>query len=212
MIDHTLLKADTRQDQILQLCREARYYGFATACVLPLHLPLASQALAGSHVKAASVVGFPLGAITSDSKAFEAAEAIQSGARELDMVMAIGALKDGNYAYVKSDILAVVRAAKGQTVKVIIETALLTDDEKISACKLALEAGAHFIKTSTGLAGGATVADIQLMRQTVGDRMGVKASGGLRTCQDALAMIRAGATRIGTSSGVAMVTEIIKDV
>ncbi|MBU4200760.1 MAG: deoxyribose-phosphate aldolase [Verrucomicrobia bacterium] len=208
LIDHTLLKADTRHDQIIQLCREAHYYGFFAVCVLPTRVSLAVRSLAGSAVKTATVIGFPLGATTASAKAFETTEAVQAGAQELDMVMAVGALKDRDYDYVKSDIHSVVRAAGGRTVKVIIETALLTNDEKESACKLAMEAGAHFVKTSTGLAGGATEADVRLLRQLVGDRIGVKASGGIQTCRDALTMIRAGATRIGTSSGVAIVTGI----
>ena len=207
LIDHTLLKTDTRREQILQLCREARHYGFAAVCVPPLHLPLAVSCLSGSNVKAATVIGFPLGFAVTAAKAFETTAAVEAGAQELDMVLAIGALKDGNLDYVKNDILAVVRAARGRTVKVILETALLTDAEKVCACRLALEAGAQFVKTSTGLAGGATEADIRLMRQAVGDRMGIKASGGIRTCRDARAMLRAGATRLGTSAGVAIVTE-----
>ncbi len=209
LIDHTLLKADTRHSQILQLCTEARHYGFAAVCVLPIHLTLAVRSLADSPVKAATVIGFPLGAVTSKSKALEAEEAVKAGARELDMVMAISALKDKDYTYVQGDIRAVVRAAEGKTVKVILETALLTKTEKVSACQIALEAGAHFVKTSTGLVGGATKADVRLMRRVVGERMGVKASGGMRTCQDALTMIQAGASRLGTSAGVAMVTEKI---
>jgi len=207
LIDHTLLKADTRREQVLRLCREARHYGFAAVCVLPRHLALAAGSLAGSPVKAATVIGFPLGASLTEAKAFEAAAAVKDGAGELDMVLAAGALKDGDDDYVKNDILAVARAAAGRTVKVILETALLTDDEKRRACRIALEAGAGFVKTSTGLAGGATEADIRLMRREVGERMGVKASGGIRTRRDALAMVRAGATRIGTSAGVAIVTE-----
>lgn len=206
LIDQTLLRADARREQVLRLCREARHYGFAAVCVLPRHLALAASSLAGSPVKAATVVGFPLGANTTEAKAFEAAAAAGAGAAELDMVLAVGALKDGDDAYIKEDILAVVRAAAGRTVKVILETALLTDDEKIRACRIALATGAHFVKTSTGLAGGATEADVRLLRREVGARMGVKASGGIRTAQDALAMVRAGATRIGTSAGVAIVT------
>ncbi len=207
LIDHTLLKADARRDQVLRLCREARHYGFAAVCVPPLHLPLAAGALRGSNVRPATVIGFPLGFAAPAAKAFEAAAAVAAGAQELDMVLAIGALKDGDHALVENDIRAVVRAARGRTVKVIIETALLTDAEKTRACKIALAAGAHFVKTSTGLAGGATEADIRLLRRAVGGRMGIKASGGIRTCRDALAMVRAGATRLGTSAGVAIVTE-----
>ena len=207
LIDHTLLKADTRHDQIIQLCREAHHYGFAAVCVVPSRVALAVRSLAGSSVKTATVIGFPLGATTSRAKAFETTEAVKAGAQELDMVMAVGALKDRDYDYVKTDILSVVHAAERRTVKVIIETTLLANDEKAAACNLAMESGAHFVKTSTGLTGDATESDVRLLRQQVGDRMGVKASGGIRTCQDALTMIRAGATRIGTSSGVAIVTE-----
>ncbi len=207
LIDHTLLKADARREQVLALCREARHYGFAAVCVLPRHLALAVKALAGSPVRAVTVVGFPLGASLTSVKAFEAAGAVRQGAGELDMVLAVGALKDGDDAYARRDIRAVVRAAAGRPVKVILETALLTDAEKRRACRLALEAGARFVKTSTGLAGGATAADVRLLRREVGERAGVKASGGIRTCREALAMVRAGATRLGTSAGVAIVTE-----
>jgi deoxyribose-phosphate aldolase len=207
LIDHTILRADTRQAQVLQLCREARHYGFAAVCVLPVYLTSAARALAGSDVKAATVIGFPLGATTTEAKAFEASAAIQSGAMELDMVIAVGLLKDGDYAYVENDIRAVIHAAEDRIVKVILETTLLTDAEKVAACEIAMKAGVKFVKTSTGLAGGATEADVRLMRGVVGDRIGVKASGGIRTSRDALAMIRAGATRLGTSAGVAIVTE-----
>ncbi len=207
LVDHTLLKADARREQVLTLCREACHYEFAAVCVLPRHLALAAKSLVGSPVKAATVIGFPLGANTSASKAFEAAAAVKDGADELDMVLAVGALKDGDDDYVNKDIFAVVRAASGRPVKVILETSLLTNDEKLRACRIALAAGAGFVKTSTGLAGGATEADIRLMRRAVGERMGVKASGGIRNCRDALAMVRAGATRIGTSASVAIVTE-----
>ena len=207
LIDHTLLKAQATRAQVATLCGEARQYGFAAVCVPPCQVRFAADALAGSPVKPGTVIGFPFGYSTSAAKAFEAEDAIRNGAQELDMVLAISAIKDQDHAYVLKDIRGVVAAAAGRTVKVIFETCLLTKDEKVTACRLALEAGAGFVKTSTGLAaGGATVDDIQLMRQTVGNRCGVKASGGIRTLDDALKMIAAGANRIGTSGGVAIVT------
>ncbi len=206
-IDHTLLKPDARERDILRICREARHYGFAAVCVNPFRLELAAGSLRGSTVAPCTVVGFPLGANLPLTKAREAEAAVRNGAMELDMVMCIGALKDGNSAHVLEDIRAVVNAASGRLVKVILETHFLTDDEKRTACSLAVEAGAHFVKTSTGLlGGGATVADIRLMRQAVGPEIGVKASGGVRTAADARAMMEAGATRIGTSAGVALAT------
>ncbi|MFC1461790.1 deoxyribose-phosphate aldolase [Verrucomicrobiota bacterium] len=208
MIDHTLLKADAGRDQVITLCREARHYGFAAVCVTPVRLVLAVQYLSDSPVKIATVIGFPLGASTTRSKAFEAREAIKLGADELYMVLSIGALKDKDYDSVESDIKVVVAAACGKTVKVILECSSLTDSEKETACKLAVAAGAHFVKTSTGLAGGATEADVRLMRRVVGERARVKASGGIRSCREALAMIRAGASRLGTSAGVAIVSSV----
>lgn len=211
LIDHTLLKAEATRAQIVVLCREAKQYGFASVCVHPCRVRLAATELADSPVKPCTVIGFPLGAHTTAAKAFEAEDAIRNGAQELDMVLAVGAMKDHDHAYVLDDIRAVVKAAGGRTVKVILETCLLTNEEKVAACKLAVEAGAGFVKTSTGLAGGgATVEDIRLMRQTVGNRCGVKASGGVRTLDDALKMIAAGANRLGTSAGVAMVIGISK--
>jgi len=208
LIDHTLLKAEATRAQIVALCREAKQYGFATVCVHPNRILLAADELAGSPVKPCTVIGFPQGAHTTAAKAFEAEDAVRNGAQELDMVLAVGAMKDRDHAYVLNDIRAVVRAAGGRTVKVILETCLLTNEEKVMACRLTVEAGAGFVKTSTGLAGGgASVEDIRLMRQTVGNRCGVKASGGVRTLDDALKMIAAGANRLGTSAGVAMVTE-----
>lgn len=207
LIDHTLLKAEATRAQVVALCQEARQYGFASVCVHPCRIRLAADELAGSPVRPCTVIGFPLGTPTSPTKAFEAEDAVRNGAQELDMVLAIGALKDRDSAYVLNDIRSVVKSACGRTVKVILETCLLTNDEKVMACQLAVEAGAGFVKTSTGLAGGgATVEDIRLMRQTVGDRCGVKASGGVRTLADALKMIAAGANRLGTSAGVAIVT------
>ncbi|MCM3054393.1 deoxyribose-phosphate aldolase [Caldifermentibacillus hisashii] len=208
-IDHTLLKADATKSQIETLCNEAKEYGFFSVCVNPTWVSFAANILEGSDVKVCTVIGFPLGASTSETKAFETVNAIHNGAKEVDMVINIGALKSGDLAAVKNDIEAVVNAAKGQAlVKVIIETSLLTDDEKKTACRLAVEAGADYVKTSTGFStGGATAGDIQLMRETVGPEIGVKASGGVRTAADAKAMIEAGASRIGASSGVAIVKD-----
>lgn len=204
-IDHTLLKADASQEQIETLIEEAKKYDFASVCVNPTWVNFAAQALKATYVKVCTVIGFPLGANTPELKAFETSDAIQNGANEVDMVINIGALKSRNFDLVERDIRAVVEAAKGTLVKVIIETCLLTDDEKVRACQLAQKAGADFVKTSTGFStGGATVADVALMRKTVGPDMGVKASGGARSYEDALAFIKAGATRIGASSGVAI--------
>ena len=204
-IDHTLLKPDASQEQIETLIEEAKKYDFASVCVNPTWVSFAAQALKATDVKVCTVIGFPLGANTPELKAFETSDAIQNGANEIDMVINIGALKSRNFDLVERDIRAVVEAAKGTLVKVIIETCLLTDDEKVRACQLAQKAGADFVKTSTGFStGGATVADVALMRKTVGPDMGVKASGGARSYEDALAFIKAGATRIGASSGVAI--------
>lgn len=204
-IDHTLLKPDASQEQIETLIEEAKKYDFASVCVNPTWVNFAAQALKATDVKVCTVIGFPLGANTPELKAFETSDAIQNGANEIDMVINIGALKSRNFDLVERDIRAVVEAAKGTLVKVIIETCLLTDDEKVKACQLAQKAGADFVKTSTGFStGGATVADVALMRKTVGPNMGVKASGGARSYEDALAFIKAGATRIGASSGVAI--------
>lgn len=204
-IDHTLLKPDVSQEQIETLIEEAKKYDFASVCVNPTWVHFAAQALKATDVKVCTVIGFPLGANTPELKAFETSDAIQNGANEIDMVMNIGALKSRNFDLVERDIRAVVEAAKGTLVKVIIETCLLTDDEKVKACQIAQKAGADFVKTSTGFStGGATVADVALMRKTVGPDMGVKASGGARSYEDALAFIKAGATRIGASSGVAI--------
>jgi deoxyribose-phosphate aldolase len=207
MIDHTLLKQDSTKQQIETLCKEAREYAFASVCVNPAWVNYASKLLSGTGVKVCTVIGFPLGASTPETKAFETKNAIDNGAEEVDMVINIGALKDGNDELVEKDIKAVVNAAKGKALtKVIIETCLLTEEEKVRACQLAVKAGADFVKTSTGFStGGATVEDIALMRKTVGPDIGVKASGGVRSAEDAEKMIEAGATRIGTSSGVAIV-------
>ena len=204
-IDHTLLKPDASQEQIETLIEEAKKYDFASVCVNPTWVNFAAQALKATDVKVCTVIGFPLGANTPELKAFETSDAIQNGANEVDMVINIGALKSRNFDLVERDIRAVVEAAKGTLVKVIIETCLLTDDEKVKACQIAQKAGADFVKTSTGFStGGATVRDVALMRKTVGPDMGVKASGGARSYEDALAFIEAGATRIGASSGVAI--------
>jgi deoxyribose-phosphate aldolase len=207
MIDHTLLKPETTKEQIVKLCEEAKEHNFASVCVNPTWVATAAELLKGSDVKVCTVIGFPLGANTPEVKAFETKNAIENGATEVDMVINIGALKSGDDELVEKDIRAVVEAAKGKAlVKVIIETCLLTEEEKVRACELAVKAGADFVKTSTGFStGGATVEDIALMRKTVGPEIGVKASGGVRDAQTAQAMIEAGATRIGTSSGVAIV-------
>ena len=205
MIDHTLLKPDATPDQIAQLCFEARKYQFASVCVNPAWVKLCAQLLEGSPVKVCTVIGFPLGATSSEVKAFETETAIEQGATEIDMVINIGALKARELEFVAQDIRGVVNAAhsRGFIVKVILETALLTDEEKTIACLLSKEAGADFVKTSTGFAsGGATVHDVALMRRVVGPEIGVKAAGGVRTYEDAESMIKAGATRIGASAGV----------
>ncbi|MCM3725532.1 deoxyribose-phosphate aldolase [Neobacillus cucumis] len=207
MIDHTLLKADATQEEILKIINEAKEYLFASVCVNPTWVKTAAELLADTpEVKVCTVIGFPLGASTSETKAFETKNAIENGADEVDMVINISALKDQQDDIVEKDIRAVVEAAKGKAlVKVIIETCLLTDEEKVKACELAVKAGADFVKTSTGFStGGATAQDIRLMRQTVGANVGVKASGGVRSREDALAMVEAGATRIGASSGVSI--------
>ncbi|KML27947.1 deoxyribose-phosphate aldolase [Rossellomorea marisflavi] len=204
MIDHTLLKPESTKEQVEILCQEAKEYTFASVCVNPTWVAYAHELLEGTQVKVCTVIGFPLGASTPEVKAFETKDAIANGATEVDMVINIGALKSGDDALVKRDMEAVVAASKGKALsKVIIETCLLTDEEKVKACKLAVEAGADYVKTSTGFStGGATVADITLMRKTVGPDIGVKASGGVRSLEDAQNMIEAGATRLGASSGV----------
>ncbi|WP_046721566.1 deoxyribose-phosphate aldolase [Heyndrickxia coagulans] len=207
-IDHTLLKPEATEKDILKLTAEAAQYHFASVCIHPYWVKLAARELAGTGVKVCTVIGFPLGATTAETKAFETKKAIEDGADEIDMVINIGALKSGDIEAVEADIRAVVEAAQGKLVKVIIETCLLTNEEKELACRLAVKAGAHFVKTSTGFStGGATIEDVKLMRQTVGDKAGVKASGGIHTKAEAEAMIEAGATRIGASSGVKIVSE-----
>ena len=204
-IDHTILKPESTQEQVEKILSEAKEYDFASVCVNPTWVSLAAESLKDSDVKVCTVIGFPLGANTSAVKAFETEDAIANGADEIDMVINVGALKAGNDALVLDDIKAVVDASGDKLVKVIIEACLLTDDEKVRACQLSKEAGADYVKTSTGFStGGATVADVALMRKTVGPDMGVKASGGARSYEDAIAFIEAGASRIGASSGVAI--------
>ncbi|ESU30897.1 deoxyribose-phosphate aldolase [Bacillus sp. 17376] len=214
MIDHTLLKANATEAEIVKLAEEAKEYKFASVCVNPTWVKKAAEVLKDAEgVEVCTVIGFPLGATTSETKAFETKNAIENGATEVDMVINIGALKDKQYDLVEKDIKAVVDAAKGKALtKVIIETCLLTDEEKEMACKLSVKAGADFVKTSTGFStGGATVEDIALMRKTVGPDIGVKASGGVRSLEDAQNMIEAGATRIGASSGVAIVNGLTSE-
>lgn len=204
IIDHTLLKPEATKDDIKTLCSEAKEYDFFAVCINPTYVSFAKEQLKNSNVKLATVIGFPLGNSTKETKAYEAKNAIKDGADELDMVINIGALKDKDYKLVKDDIEAVVKVSNGKAlVKVIIETCLLTDEEKRMACKLAKEAGADFVKTSTGFSnGGATVEDVKLMREAVGNNIGVKASGGIRDYERAKEMIQAGATRIGASSSI----------
>jgi deoxyribose-phosphate aldolase len=205
-IDHTLLKADATEAEVEKLCAEARKHKFASVCVNTSYVETCARLLAGSEVMVCCVVGFPLGAMSTDAKAFETRTAISQGADEVDMVINVGKLESGNFTYVYDDIRAVVKAAAGHTVKVILETSLLNEDQKIAACVLSKAAGADFVKTSTGFStGGATAEDIALMRRIVGDQMGVKASGGIRDCTTAQKMIDSGATRIGASASVGIV-------
>ncbi len=205
-IDHTLLKAEATQMQVEQLCQEAAEYSFASVCINPTWVPLSYKLLRGTDVMVCTVIGFPLGATTTETKTFEARQAVDCGAAEIDMVINIGRLKSSDYDAVEHDIYHVVRASAPAQVKVIIETCFLTDDEKIKACVLAQEAGAHFVKTSTGFgSGGAKIEDIALMRRIVGEYMGVKASGGIREYETAAQMIEAGASRIGASASIAIV-------
>ena len=208
MIDHTLLKADATEEDVMRLCGEADIFDFMSVCINPVWVPLCARRLRRTDVKVCTVVGFPLGATTSSTKAYETRNAISNGASEIDMVINVGELKSKNYRYVEEDIRGVVRAARPSVVvKVILETCLLAGDEKVRACEIAKKAGADFVKTSTGFStGGATVEDIALMRRTVGSEMGVKASGGVRSTADAEKMISAGATRIGASASVKIVT------
>lgn len=207
-IDHTILKPNASEDDVKRICDEAKEHNFASVCVNPSYVKYVSGSLQGTDIMTCAVIGFPLGATPKEVKAFEASNAIQNGAEEVDMVINVGYLKSKKYNEVEEDIKAVVDTAKGKAhVKVIIETCLLTDDEKVKACELSVAAGADFVKTSTGFStGGATIEDVKLMKKTVGNRAKVKASGGIRDYNTAVAMIEAGADRIGTSSGVAFVT------
>jgi deoxyribose-phosphate aldolase len=209
-IDHTILKPDAKEGDIIKLCREALEYKFASVCVNASNVKLADSFLRGTEVKVCTVVGFPLGATTKETKAFEAAQAIESGASEVDMVINIGALKSGKLEIVEEDIKAVADACKDKSLlKVIIETCLLTDEEKVTACELSKRAGANYVKTSTGFSTkGATVEDITLMRRIVGPDMGVKAAGGIRNLETVLKMIEAGATRIGASASISILNEL----
>ena len=208
-IDQTLLSPTATEEQIRSICRSAKSWKFAAVCANPCYLPTVVSELQESEVTACTVIGFPLGANASRTKAAEAELAVMQGAGEVDMVMHIGALKEGRHKYAQEDIRMVVSAAAGALVKVIIEACFLTDEEKVVACQLTESAGAHFVKTSTGFgSGGATTSDVRLIRATVGNSMGVKASGGIRTCNDAVAMLEAGANRIGTSSGEEILAEL----
>ena len=206
LIDHTLLKQDATPEQIVKLCEEAKEYDFMSVCVNPAYVPLAAECLRGSSVKVCTVIGFPLGMNLTRTKVDEAKLCIAQGATEIDMVINVGMLKAGHDDYVREEIRLLKEVAGKLVLKVIIETCLLTDEEKVRACKLSKEAGADFVKTSTGFStGGATAHDVKLMRETVGPEMGVKASGGVRTHEDLLAMVEAGANRIGTSNGTKII-------
>lgn len=210
MIDHTILKADARKSEIIKLCEEAKNYGFASVCVNTCHVPMVSNLLEGSPVKVCCVIGFPLGAMSTEAKVFETKQAVSDGAREIDMVINIGSLLDGDYDQVKKDIASVVEAAHPEAiVKVIIEACLLNEEQKIKVCQLSVEAGADYVKTSTGFStGGAVIEDISLMKAAVENKAKVKASGGIKTLQNALDMVEAGADRIGTSNGVMIAKEL----
>lgn len=211
-IDHTILKAAATPGDVKKLCREAREYGFASVCVNPCYVSLVAEELKGSDAMTCCVIGFPLGANTSQIKAAETRLAVEQGAEEVDMVINVGLLKAGHFDEVKEDIAAVVKASGQADVKVILETCYLTDEEKIKACELSKEAGADFVKTSTGFGtGGATVEDVSLMDKTVGKSMKVKASGGIRSREDAVAMLESGADRIGASAGIAIVDACPED-
>lgn len=210
-IDHTVLSAFATETDVERICTEAKKYDFASVCINPMYVAKAKELLKGSCVNVCTVIGFPLGANMTSTKVAEVEQAYIDGCEEFDMVIAVGALKEGRLDYVRDDIAAVVKAAKGKTVKVIIETAYLTDEEKVTACKLSAEAGAHFVKTCTGFSNAkdaenkATVHDIELMRKSIPSSMKVKASGGIRSYEDAIALINAGADRLGTSAGVKIV-------
>jgi len=209
MIDHTILKADATREQVIEYCRQARKYGFASVCVNPCHVALVKKELQGSGVRVCTVIGFPLGADSRETKAFAAKTAVRDGADEIDMVINIGAVKDGDFDYVEKEIREVVASSGNALVKVIIETCCLTDDEKVLACRAAANAGAAYVKTSTGFgAAGATAHDVRLMKETVGENIGVKASGGIRNLETVMVMIEAGADRIGTSSGAGIMEEL----
>ena len=208
IIDHTLLKPDAISEEVTHLCEEALEFGFATVCINPVHVRLCADQLAGSEIGVCTVVGFPLGASSTAEKAAAVSQTLEDGAVEFDMVMNIGAFKDGDFSTVGSDIKAVVGAAESNTVKVIIETCLLKDDEKKEAALIVRDSGANFVKTSTGFSlGGATLLDVTLLRETVGDNMGVKASGGIKSFRHALSLVEVGASRLGASAGVSIVTE-----
>lgn len=205
-IDHTILAADATTEKVVKVCNEAKEYKFASVCVNSVHVPLCAQLLANTGVNVCTVVGFPLGAMSTAAKAYEAHQAVLDGATEVDMVINVGALKDKNYDFVREDINRVKESCQGKLLKVIIETCLLTDEEKEIACKLSMEAQADYVKTSTGFSkGGATAEDVALMRRVVGERLGVKASGGIRDFETAMKMIKAGASRLGCSAGIAIV-------
>lgn len=207
-IDHTVLRADARTEDVRRYCEEAIRYRFASVCVNTCHVPLTAELLKGSGVKTCCVVGFPLGAMSSKAKAYEAQTAVEDGAEEIDMVINIGAVKDGNYDFVEEDICKVVEACGNAVVKVILETCLLTREEIVESCRCAVKAGADFVKTSTGFStGGATVENVRLMRETVGNSAQVKASGGIRTYEQAKAMLEAGADRIGAGNGVLLLEQ-----
>ena len=210
MIDHTLLRADAEKEEVEKLCSEALEYGFKSVCVNPYYVSLCKEKLKDSPVEIATVIGFPLGNNKKEVKAFETSSAIEDGASEVDMVINLPALKNGDYSIVRDDIRAVVEAAKGRAlVKVIIESCYLTDEEKVKACQLAMEAGADYVKTSTGFGtGGASVHDIELMKSVVKDELGIKASGGIRDYETSMAMINAGATRLGASAGVKIIESL----
>lgn len=206
--DHTILKPEATKEDVKKLCEEAVKYGFASVCVNSMYTALVNKCLEGSDVKTCVVVGFPLGAMSTEAKAFEAREAIKAGADEIDMVIAVGALKEEDYDYVLADIKAVREACEGKILKLIIETCLLTDEQKVKACELGVQAGVDFVKTSTGFStGGATITDVALMKDTVADKALVKASGGIRDYNMALAMLEAGADRLGTSATVKIVED-----
>lgn len=206
LIDHTLLRQDAKQEEILKLCEEAKTYDFMSVCVNTSYVKLAADALKGSDVLVCTTVGFPLGMSTTESKVFETKQAIENGAKEVDMVINVGALKDKRYDYILNEIKAVKEATGDLVLKVIIETALLSDEEIVKASELVVESGADFVKTSTGFStGGATVEDVKLMKETVQDKIQIKAAGGVRSVEDLNAMVAAGATRIGTSGGVGLV-------